>query len=186
MLDLETTDLVDTIKTIRIIMHYTKKIEEKKSWLNNILAQKDGDIPQVISTFYTDDEQTISLDYAKSVCNGFAQLGARGTSLFFGSGDAGGGTNGTCYTNDEKNASTFLAMFPITCPCITAVGGTKFIPEVVAYDARNGYASSGGLSRYFKRPRYQADVVDDYVNSLNGESNELYNETRRAYPDIAA
>ncbi|CZR65886.1 related to tripeptidyl-peptidase I [Phialocephala subalpina] len=100
------------------------------TWLNYVLAQKD--IPQVISTSYADDEQTIPYPYAKSVCNGFAQLGARGISLFFGSGDSGVGADGTCFTNDGKNTSTFLAVFPTTCPYVTAVGGTMFIPEVVA------------------------------------------------------
>ncbi|KAE8445914.1 hypothetical protein EG329_012693 [Mollisiaceae sp. DMI_Dod_QoI] len=154
------------------------------TWLNYVLAQKD--IPQVISTSYADDEQTIPYSYAKSVCNGFAQLGARGISLFFGSGDSGVGTDGTCFSNDGKNTSSFLAMFPTTCPYVTAVGGTKFIPEVVAYDARNGYASGGGFSQYFSQPAYQADVVDDYVDSLNGTFAGLYNPKGRAYPDIAA
>lgn len=154
------------------------------TWLNYVLAQKD--IPQVISTSYADDEQTIPYSYAKSVCNGFAQLGARGISLFFGSGDSGVGKNGTCFTNDGKNTSTFLPMFPTTCPFVTAVGGTKFFPEVVAYNTRNGYTSGGGFSRYFPQPRYQADVVDDYVDSLDGEFKGLYNTKGRAYPDIAA
>ena len=61
-------------------------------WLTYILAQTD--LPTVISTSYDDDEQTIPIAYAKQACNMFAQLGARGVSIFFGSGDEGVGPTG--------------------------------------------------------------------------------------------
>ncbi|KAG4429367.1 hypothetical protein IFR05_015153 [Cadophora sp. M221] len=154
------------------------------AWLNYLLAQ--SDIPQVISTSYADDEQTVPYSYASSVCNGLAQLGVRGVSLFFGSGDSGVGEDGNCYTNDGKNTSTFLAMFPTSCPYVTAVGGTKFIPEVVATDARNGYVSGGGFSRYFPRPKYQDLIVSKYVKTLGKQFKDLYNPEGRGYPDIAA
>lgn len=154
------------------------------TWLNYVLT--DPDIPQVISTSYADDEQTVPYSYAKSVCDGFAQLGARGISLFFGSGDYGVGQNGNCFTNDGTNTSTFLPMFPTSCPYITSVGGTKFIPEVVATDARNGYVSGGGFSQYFPRPEYQDPIVSDYVKSLGTKFAGLYNTSGRGYPDIAA
>lgn len=154
------------------------------TWLNYVLT--DPDVPQVISTSYADDEQTVPYSYAKSVCDGFAQLGARGVSLFFGSGDAGVGADGNCISNDGTNSSTFLAMFPTSCPYITSVGGTKFIPEVVATNAANGYVSGGGFSRYFPRPSYQDTVVPDYVKSLGIQFQGLYNQSGRGYPDIAA
>jgi len=59
------------------------------TWVNYVLSQPF--LPQVISTSYADDEQTVPLDYAQRVCNSFAQLGARGHSLLFGSGDGGVG-----------------------------------------------------------------------------------------------
>jgi tripeptidyl-peptidase-1 len=65
------------------------------TWVNYALGQKFP--PQVISTSYADDEQTVPLDYAKRVCNSFAQLGARGVTLLFGSGD--GGAGGKCPLN---------------------------------------------------------------------------------------
>jgi tripeptidyl-peptidase-1 len=162
----------------------TNTNEPYLTWVNYVLGQKD--LPQSISTSYADDEQTIPLSYAKSVCNGFAQLGARGISLFFGSGDYGVGPPGTCFTNDGKNTSTFLAEFPTTCPYITAVGATKFIPEVVATDAHNGFVSGGGFSRYFPRPSYQDVAIPPYIKSLRGEFDGLYNKQGRAYPDLAA
>lgn len=41
--------------------------------------------PQVVSTSYEDDEQTVPKDYAVRVCNMFAELGARGVSVSFSS-----------------------------------------------------------------------------------------------------
>jgi tripeptidyl-peptidase-1 len=151
-------------------------------WVNHVLAQPD--LPQVISTSYGDDEQTVPFSYATAVCNGFAQLGARGISLFFGSGDSGVGTPGDCVANDGSNKSTFLATFPSTCPFITSVGATKLIPEVVAIDG--SFASGGGFSRYFPRPKYQDNAVQKYVKGLDGEFSGLFNPAGRAYPDVAA
>lgn len=104
----------------------TDRNEPYLTWVNWALAQ--SILPQVISTSYGDDEQTApyscrlyqtlagvakaqalpcylnglanrSVD-AVTVCNGLAQLGARGITLLFSSGDTGVGANGTCFTND--------------------------------------------------------------------------------------
>jgi tripeptidyl-peptidase-1 len=123
-----------------------------------------------------------------------AQLGARGVSVFFPSGDSGVGPNGTCVSNDGRNATRFLPVFPPSCPYVTTVGGTMhFSPEVAAFDPpnnytrgfSNGFYSGGGFSNYFTRPRYQKGVVDTYVASLNGQYDGLYNKNGRGYPDIA-
>jgi tripeptidyl-peptidase I len=156
-------------------------------WTQYVLGQSDTDIPQVISTSYGDDEQTVPPSYAQTVCAQFAQLGARGVSLLFASGDEGVGSSGNCFTNDGKNTSTFLASFPSTCPYITSVGGTKnFGPEVAAFDPRNNFASGGGFSNYFVRPSYQDDAVSGYLKILGTQFAGLYNKSGRAYPDIAA
>ena len=146
-------------------------------------------IPPVISSSYGDDEQTVPKSYAMRVCASFAQLGARGVSFLCASGDNGVGTSGKCVTNDGKNTSTFLPSFPDGCPYVTSVGATKnFNPEVVAFDPRNNFASGGGFSNYFKRPKYQDDghVITKYIKGLDGKFNGLYNKGGRAYPDIAA
>ncbi|PMD41940.1 subtilisin-like protein [Hyaloscypha variabilis F] len=162
----------------------TNTNEPYLEWLNYVLNQTS--LPQVISTSYADDEQSVPLSYALSVCAGFAQLGARGVSLFFGSGDAGVGQDGACVSNDGKNVSTFLAMFPTSCPYITSVGATKFIPEIVATDASNGFVSGGGFSRYFARPSYQDAIVTPYIKALGTQFSGLYNASGRAYPDLSA
>ena len=155
------------------------------TWLQFILNQTN--IPQVISTSYGDDEQSVPLSFATSVCNSFVQLGARGVSVLFSSGDNGVGSAGTCQTNDGKNTSTFLPAFPAGCPFVTTVGATKNVnPEIVATNPKNGYVSGGGFSNYFARPSYQDKVVPPYIASLKGQFSNLFNASGRGYPDIAA
>ncbi|KAG9230195.1 tripeptidyl-peptidase 1 precursor [Amylocarpus encephaloides] len=163
-------------------------------WLNYLLGQRS--IPQVISTSYADDEQTVPQAYARRVCSQFAQLGARGVSVLFASGDRGVGLNSTCFSNDGKNTSMFVPLFPSGCPYVTTVGAThEFEPEVVAFrpgtvrpdgSFREIYSSGGGFSNYFDRPKYQERVVGQYVRGLKGLYQGLYNAEGRAYPDIAA
>ena len=172
----------------------TNTNEPYLDWLNFLLDQ--DDIPQVISTSYSDDEQTVPLSYAKRVCEQMAQAGARGTTLFFASGDSGVGADGGCVSNDGKNTTMFLPNFPPSCPYVTVVGATmNFEPEVVAYrpaftgpDGRKhgAYTSGGGFSNYFDTPQFQLQTVQKYVQDLHGDFNGLYNKTGRAYPDISA
>ena len=124
-----------------------------------------------------------------------AQLGARGVSVFFPSGDSGVGPNGTCLSNDGKDRRQFLPVFPSSCPYVTTVGGTMdFSPEVAAFAPVNktslgfsvGFSSGGGFSNYFTRPAYQNGVVETYISGLKGQYDGLYNKAGRGYPDIAA
>ena len=150
-------------------------------WLNYVLAQ--SDLPQVISTSYGDDEQTVPYSYAKRACAGFAQLGARGISVLFSSGDSGVGSNGKCFSNVAPFEAEFLPAFPTSCPWVTSVGGTAgFEPEV----AVSRFGSGAGFSNYFGAPSYQTKTVNAYIKSLNGLYNGLYNKSGRAYPDVAA
>jgi tripeptidyl-peptidase-1 len=151
------------------------------AFLNHVLGQ--DNLPHVFSSSYGDDEQTIPESYARRVCSGFAQLGARGISYFVSSGDAGVGADGTCKSNDGKNTTEFLPNFPTSCPWVTSVGGTaNFAPET----AVERFASGAGFSNYFTAPDYQQKTVNKYVKSLNGQFDGLYNKTGRAYPDVAA
>lgn len=158
-------------------------------WLEYILSLPDP-LPSVVSTSYDDDEQTVPKDYAISVCNALAQLGARGTSVLFASGDSGVGTAGNCISNDGTNSSTFLPNFPSTCPYVTSVGGTyKFNPEVPVFRNRTSglYTGGGGFSYYFQSPDYQKAVLAEYVAStgIATEYEGLFDPTGRAYPDIS-
>ncbi|KAF4302378.1 putative tripeptidyl-peptidase 1 precursor [Botryosphaeria dothidea] len=175
---------------------YPDAVEETNSnepyldWVLYVLNQTD--VPQVISTSYGEDEQTVPTSYAITVCRLFAQLGARGVSLLFASGDAGVGDEGYCISNNGTNATTFLPSFPDGCPYVTSVGATTgFSPEVAAYDvlsADSVFTSGGGFSNYFARPSYQAEAVQNYsaAHLADGTYAGLYNASGRAYPDIAA
>lgn len=84
-------------------------------WVNYVLGK--NNLPQVISSSYGDDEQTVPKSYADRVCKSFATLGARGISLLVSSGDGLGGEDGsTCISNDSKNSTMFLPAFPAGCP----------------------------------------------------------------------
>ncbi|KAF8204660.1 tripeptidyl peptidase A [Pholiota molesta] len=161
--------------------------EPYTNWLDFILSHPNP--PLAISTSYGDDEQTVPFSFAQRVCAGFAQLGARGVSLTFSSGDGGVGDGDsdpatqTCFSNDGKNQTKFLPAFPASCPFVTAVGATTHIPEV----AVSRFFSGGGFSNYFARPKYQDKVVTAYLKALpKGTFAGLFNTTGRAFPDVAA
>ncbi|KAF6753083.1 subtilisin-like protein [Ephemerocybe angulata] len=156
----------------------TNTNEPYLDWITGILSQ--DTIPQVITTSYGDDEQTVPVEYATRICNMFAQLGVRGITLFFSSGDFGVG-GGDCRTNDGTDRILFQPAFPASCPYVTAVGGTTRInPEVgVSF-------SGGGFSRYFSQPTYQSTAVSGYLAHLGSQHSDFYNPTGRAYPDLSA
>lgn len=163
----------------------TNTNEPYLAWVQYMLGL--DSVPNVVSTSYGDDEQTVSPQYAKSVCDAFAQLGAKGVSLLFSSGDNGVGNSGACFSNNGTNARTFLPSFPASCPYVTTIGGTyKTGPEVAALDS--GFTSGGGFSTYFARPAYQEAAVAGYLGANQNFPNYtgLFNLSGRAYPDIAA
>jgi tripeptidyl-peptidase-1 len=135
--------------------------------------------PLVISTSYGEPEKTVPRAYAERVCTQFAQLGARGVSLLFASGDEGVGE--TCLTNDGRNTTTFKPVFPAACPFVTSVGATHRIPEQAVE------LSGGGFSDYFSRPAYQEEAVGSYVRGIPpGQWSALFNRNGRGIPDVAA
>jgi tripeptidyl-peptidase-1 len=76
------------------------------AWLHHILGQKD--LPSVVVNLYGGIEQTVPYSYAKRVCGALAQLGARGVSVIFGTGDSGVGKPGYCLSNDGNARVKFL------------------------------------------------------------------------------
>lgn len=151
------------------------------TWLTYVLAQ--DTLPQVISTSYGDDEQSVPYSYAKRACDSFKQLGARGISVLFSSGDAGVGSNGTCFSNANSTKAMFIPEFPASCPWVTTVGATQgFEPEV----AVQRFGSGAGFSNYFGRPAYQTGAVEGYLEKIGDLYAGLYNSSGRAYPDVAA
>ena len=147
-------------------------------WLLYMLDLADEDLPQTISTSYGEEEQSVPKEYALKVCDMMMQLGARGVSVLFSSGDSGPGNSCTSNTN---NQTYFEPTFPAGCPWVTSVGATTGVePEVAAV------YSSGGFSIYHPQPAYQRDVVDQYLDKLNGTYSAYFNGSGRAIPDVSA
>ncbi|OTA93876.1 hypothetical protein M434DRAFT_395251 [Hypoxylon sp. CO27-5] len=159
-------------------------------WLQYMLSLPDSELPKVISTSYGDIEHTLPPSYARRVCNSFAQLGARGVSLIFGSGDSGVGRDGMCHTNHNDGTPEtpeFLVSFPDACPYVTSVGATMNMdPEEVAVLDKKKFVSGGGFSHYFPRPKWQEGTVQAYIESLGEEHKGMYNPDGAAYPDVSA
>lgn len=147
--------------------------------LHYLLRLPDEELPAVLSTSYGTYEQAVPVPYANQTCNMFAQLGARGISVIFASGDSGVG--GPCVSNDGTKNTRFLPDFPASCPFVTTVGGTHEVnPEKAA-----GF-SGGGFSEVFPRPEYQDDAVRQYFDKLGSKWRGLYNQQGRGVPDVAA
>ncbi|KAI0676459.1 subtilisin-like protein [Trametes maxima] len=147
--------------------------------LANTLIKQDNP-PLVLTTSFGFDESDFSGEaaaVAQTLCNAYAQLGARGTSVLFASGD--GGVSGA-QADDSCNGRPFLPTFPASCPYVTAVGSTFGLPPETAANF-----SSGGFSNIFARPPYQDDAVSGYLAALGNTNAGLFNASGRAYPDVA-
>ena len=80
------------------------------SWL--LFMRHEPNLPQTISTSYSDYEKIYPRDYAIVVCDLFAELGARGVTVLFASGDEGVGLKKDCTINGIPR---FLPTFPASC-----------------------------------------------------------------------
>ncbi|KAI9451319.1 subtilisin-like protein [Lactarius psammicola] len=105
-------------------------------------------IPQTVRISFGGDELRIPPEYATPLCELFAQLCARGISVFFASG------NGVVGRGDRKGGSRevqFTPSFPESCPYATSVGGTTG-PDLEVWAS----LSQGGFkfSLVFGRPSY--------------------------------
>ncbi|KAI2997854.1 hypothetical protein CBS147346_8476 [Aspergillus niger] len=147
--------------------------------LQYLVGLPDEDLPAVLSTSYGEDEQSLPEEYTEATCNLFAQLGARGVSVIFSSGDSGGG--GSCVSNDGSQRTRFQPIFPASCPFVTSVGGTEGVGPEKAVDF-----SSGGFSERFARPSYQNASVEAYLARLGDKWEGLYNRDGRGIPDVSA
>ncbi|CAK7199346.1 hypothetical protein SEUCBS139899_002024 [Sporothrix eucalyptigena] len=147
-------------------------------FLTYILALKDSELPQTLSTSYGEEEQSVPAEYAYKICNLFMQLGARGVSVLFSSGDSGPGD--TC-SRVSDNKPYFQPTFPGGCPYITSVGATfNTGPEqAVSF-------SSGGFSSLHPRPAYQDAAVSTYLKSIGNTYSAFFNASGRGFPDVAA
>ncbi|KAI0628873.1 family S53 protease [Trametes polyzona] len=140
--------------------------------INFLLGQSSP--PQVLTTSYGQNENTISAKLANQLCNAYAQLGARGVSILFASGD--GGVAGS----QSSSCRNFVPTFPSGCPFMTSVGATQGVNPETAADF-----SSGGFSNIFGQPSYQKTAVSGYLAKLGNTNAGRFNRSGRAYPDVS-
>ncbi|KAF7308993.1 Family S53 protease [Mycena kentingensis (nom. inval.)] len=135
----------------------------------------EDDVPQTMTTSYGFDETDLPAALASKLCDAYAALGARGTSIMFASGDGGvaGGQAQAC--------TTFIPVFPASCPFLTSVGSTFGLAPEVGSDF-----SSGGFSETFARPDYQEAAVQAYLDKIGDLNAGLFNAAGRGFPDVAA
>lgn len=147
-------------------------------FLTYLLNQSDSALPQTLSTSYGEEEQSVPQDYALKICNMFMQLGARGVSVLFSSGDSGPGNS--CVRNTDSK-TYFNPTFPAGCPYVTSVGATTGTSPEKAVSF-----SSGGFSIYHARPSYQDTVVPAYLSKIGTTYSAYFNASGRGIPDVAA
>jgi len=148
--------------------------------------------PYIHSVSYGSQGDYPSDAYRDRLNSDFMQLGTRGLTIVFASGDSGAGCQGIGAENEEDPEKecdcTFFPSFPATCPYVLTVGATKFLsgnsgPEgaVVAF------GSGGGFSQLFPMPSYQSAAVTHYLNSgVSMPEACAFNSTNRATPDVSA
>ncbi|KAH9833503.1 peptidase S8/S53 domain-containing protein [Rhodofomes roseus] len=90
--------------------------------------------PQVVLTNHGDNEKS-----PLSICNAYAQLGARGVPILYASGD--GGVSGN---KASDNRTEFVPVFPASCPYVTTPAYQS--AAVASYLSALGSNSSGLLN----------------------------------------
>lgn len=153
------------------------------SWANQINSMSDA--PLVHSVSYGNDEvQQSSTQYMMTCNTAFMKAGAKGISILFASGDQGVCGRSGCGLIMH---SRFHPDFPAASPYITAVGGTDFVGTSIG-DETAWVDGGGGFSDTFDIPDYQKTAVAAYKASSDAAlpPQNLWNNTGRGYPDIAA
>ncbi|KAF8275010.1 peptidase S8/S53 domain-containing protein [Lactarius quietus] len=145
-------------------------------WLRDLITLEY--LPQTIGAAFGFDEDTLPAEYLDEANLMFAELGARGITFLFASGNDGIG-EGNCVASDGY--LKFRTVFPASCPFVTAVGGTTgVLPESAAK------FSGGGFSAHFERPPFQSKAVDGYLKQLGNRNRYFFNPLGRGVPDISA
>lgn len=151
-------------------------------FLEYLLKMDDSQIPHVLSFSYADDELSVPKPYAERVCSKLGLLTSRGTTILVGSGDGGarGARNSSCLAHDGSDRRVAMATFPGTCPWVTSIGATtNQVP------LQGAAFSGGGFSSYFALPKWQSNVVRKYANGAGSGLKGLFDDTKRATPDIS-
>jgi len=149
------------------------------SWIQTV--GKTANPGLIHSVSYGNDEvQQTSTSYMEQVNTQFMQIGTRGISVLFASGDQG-------VWGRSGHGSKFHPDFPGASPYITTVGGTDFTTYDIG-DEMAWSAGGGGFSDTFPMPSYQKTAVEAYLKDPSADlpPASYYNASGRGYPDVAA
>jgi len=131
-------------------------------WFNYLLKQPK--IPQTISISYSSHERDLPPAYATALCKLFGQLGARGVSVLFSSGDKGVGPE-NC--KDDSGNVRFIPEFPPTCTCgvLSPLASTTQAQVQVAH---------------------QIALISQVPTSLASVAQQAIQRKRRTFPEAAS
>jgi len=149
------------------------------SWIQKVA--KSSSPALINSVSYGNDEcQQTGKAYMEQVNVQFQQIGARGISVLFASGDQG-------VWGRSGRGSKFHPDFPGGSPFITVVGGTDFVTDNIG-DEQVWPSGGGGFSDTFPMPSYQQDAVKSYLKDPSADlpPAKFFNASGRGYPDVAA
>lgn len=151
-------------------------------------------VPSVVSFSESMPEDQVDPAYEQQLCSMMAQVGTRGVTLLFSSGD--NGPQGD--QPSGKHEAIFEPEFPASCPFVTSVSGTTnmLAEEGVTKTTITGLinkisytATGGGFSNLFSRPSYRNHTVSQYIANHVPESyySDLgFNSSGRGIPDVSA
>jgi tripeptidyl-peptidase-1 len=148
-------------------------------WIKKVGSTADAALVHSVS-YGNDEVQQTSKAYMQQVNAQLMQMGAKGISVLFASGDQGvWGRSG----HGEK----FHPDFPGGSPYVTAVGGTDFKTLDIG-DETAWSSGGGGFSDTFARPSWQDAAVKAYLSDSSADlpPASYYNASGRGYPDVAA
>ncbi|KAJ3546550.1 hypothetical protein NM688_g5504 [Phlebia brevispora] len=161
--------------------------------LNYFQQNPNKNLPSVLLTAYSARESQFPTALSRRICTGYADLGARGVSVIFSTGD--GGVAGPELPGVERcPEGKFVPVFPASCPYVTSVGATAIqsVPEHVGTFIQDAAAiSGGGFSNQFTNSAefsWQSSAVDSYLRNLprlHPTYAGKYNPFGRAYPDVS-
>jgi len=166
------------------------------SWSDWITTVADTANPSnVYSISWGSYEITVASSDKNSFKTEAIKLGVMGTTLVAASGDDGV----IAPSIYGSYLCGYYALFPASCPYVTAVGGTvgpeSNNPEIACtsnVDELILITSGGGFSSYYDAPDFQKPFIETYFSAVDGtskqpssSSNMKYNPSGRGYPDVA-
>lgn len=172
-----------------------KENEPFLKWLLVVASKSDSEVPQLFSTSYGEDEDSVSWAYASRIVTEFQKCGARGISLLFASGDSGAARDsGGCL--HKTGPILFNSQWPAGSPWVTGVGATEpyrpdesSTPELGGSTAESAAGlSSGGFSNRWGMASWQKEAAAAYVQELGAgpPSVSNFNQSGAGFPDISA